>query len=151
MCTQARHPKTCMRDVQLDTRLEFFWCFIVCPFYQCDIICVKLSLHCMYPKTVGYASMMPHGLSSIDNGLLEPLHTSILLWSMWHGCLLFNSILFHVCFLFIWKELSTLIELPAFQCGIELSLCPHSVSFECCKFFALLLQVEDYSKRQMII
>ena len=39
--------------VWLDARWEFCWCFIVSSFYRCDIVCVKLSLHSRYPKTVG--------------------------------------------------------------------------------------------------
>ena len=30
-------------DVQLDAGPEFCWCFIVSSFYQCDVVCVKLS------------------------------------------------------------------------------------------------------------
>ena len=29
------------------------WCFIVSSFHQCDVVCVKLSLHSIYPETVG--------------------------------------------------------------------------------------------------
>ena len=89
------------------------WCFIASSFYQCDVICVNLDFHHMYQQTIWEPSVMLHGLY-IDNGLLEPFCLSILLWWVRHWHLVFNSVLFQVCLLFIWKEVSTPISSFAF-------------------------------------
>ena len=52
------HPGLTNKDskvgnVRLVARPEFSWSFIVSSSYQCDVVCVKLSLHSIYPKTVG--------------------------------------------------------------------------------------------------
>ena len=94
--------------------------------------------------------MMPYGLSSIYNDFMEPFCSPILLWSVWHGHLIFNSILCHISVLLIWQELPSSIKLSAFQCGAKLSFSPCFVLFECSELITFLFEVSHLSRWQYI-
>ena len=75
---------------------------------------------------------MPHSLSSISDGLLEPLRSSILLQSVWHD--IWYSIPFSAIYVFlvIWQEFSTTINLcPNQWLSISLAVEGNSHIWQC--------------------
>ena len=90
-----------MWDIGCQSAPHFLWWFEPVSCYWCHIIHVNRSPDGITPETWIESGHMAHWLRLIQYSLLELFCSPILLWGVWHWCLVFNSGFLHEPLLFI--------------------------------------------------
>ena len=80
-----------MWDIGCQSAPHFLWCFEPIFCYWRHVVDVNRGPDGITPEPWTESGHVAHWLRLVQYGLLEPFSSPVLLWGVWHWCLVFNS------------------------------------------------------------